>query len=148
MWVWLCTNTTLELSWSNYLSTTPLYSTAKQRIKDLTKSRVSTSPWHSDSVVLHLLFRRFSRRFEFLSLGLFFTVVVLLPVMRPNLPFVSAKHTLVTYNITLSLITKTNQGARCFQSPPFWWLMTTLQDLWEYFVLKFLSIERMVSYTQ
>jgi hypothetical protein len=41
-------------------------------------------------------------------------VVVLLPVMRPNLPFVSAKHTLVTYNITLSLITKTNQGPRCF----------------------------------
>jgi hypothetical protein len=36
--------------------------------------------------------------------------------MRPNLPFVSAKHTLVTYNITLSLITKTNQGPRCFQS--------------------------------
>jgi hypothetical protein len=35
--------------------------------------------------------------------------------MRPNLPFVSAKHTLVTYNITLSLITKTNQGPRCFQ---------------------------------
>jgi hypothetical protein len=34
--------------------------------------------------------------------------------MRPNLPFVSAKHTLVTYNITLSLITKTNQGPRCF----------------------------------
>jgi hypothetical protein len=37
--------------------------------------------------------------------------------MRPNLPFVSAKHTLVTYNITLSLITKTNQGPRCFQRP-------------------------------
>jgi hypothetical protein len=36
--------------------------------------------------------------------------------MRPNLPFVSAKHTLVTYNITLSLITKTNQGPRCFHS--------------------------------
>jgi hypothetical protein len=36
--------------------------------------------------------------------------------MRPNLPFVSAKHTLVTYNITLSLITKTNQGPRCFQT--------------------------------
>jgi hypothetical protein len=36
--------------------------------------------------------------------------------MRPNLPFVSAKHTLVTYNITLSLITKTNQGPRCFQA--------------------------------
>jgi hypothetical protein len=35
--------------------------------------------------------------------------------MRSNLPFVSAKHTLVTYNITLSLITKTNQGPRCFQ---------------------------------
>jgi hypothetical protein len=35
--------------------------------------------------------------------------------MRPNLPFVSAKHTLVTYNITLSLITKTKQGPRCFQ---------------------------------
>jgi hypothetical protein len=35
--------------------------------------------------------------------------------MPPNLPFVSAKHTLVTYNITLSLITKTNQGPRCFQ---------------------------------
>jgi hypothetical protein len=35
--------------------------------------------------------------------------------MRPNLPFVSAKHTLVAYNITLSLITKTNQGPRCFQ---------------------------------
>jgi hypothetical protein len=35
--------------------------------------------------------------------------------MRPNLSFVSAKHTLVTYNITLSLITKTNQGPRCFQ---------------------------------
>jgi hypothetical protein len=35
--------------------------------------------------------------------------------MRPNLPFVSAKHTLVTYNITLSLITKINQGPRCFQ---------------------------------
>jgi hypothetical protein len=34
--------------------------------------------------------------------------------MRPNLPFVSAKHTLVTYNTTLSLITKTNQGPRCF----------------------------------
>jgi hypothetical protein len=34
--------------------------------------------------------------------------------MRPNLPFVSAKHTLVTYNITLSLITKTNQRPRCF----------------------------------
>jgi hypothetical protein len=34
--------------------------------------------------------------------------------MRPNLPFVSTKHTLVTYNITLSLITKTNQGPRCF----------------------------------
>jgi hypothetical protein len=44
-----------------------------------------------------------------------FTVVVLLPIMRPNLPFVSAKHTLVTYNTTLSLITKTNQGPRCFQ---------------------------------
>jgi hypothetical protein len=38
--------------------------------------------------------------------------------MRPNLPFVSAKHTLVTYNITLSLITKTNQGPRCFQAEP------------------------------
>jgi hypothetical protein len=38
--------------------------------------------------------------------------------MRPNLPFVSAKHTLVTYNITLSLITKTNQGPRCFQRRP------------------------------
>ena len=37
--------------------------------------------------------------------------------MRPNLPFVSAKHTLVTYKITLSLITKTNQGPRCFQVP-------------------------------
>jgi hypothetical protein len=36
--------------------------------------------------------------------------------MRPNLPFVYAKHTLVTYNITLSLITKTNQGPRCFHS--------------------------------
>jgi hypothetical protein len=36
--------------------------------------------------------------------------------MRPNLPFVSAKHMLVTYNIMLSLITKTNQGPRCFQS--------------------------------
>jgi hypothetical protein len=36
--------------------------------------------------------------------------------MRPNLPFVSAKHTLVTYNISLSLITKTNQGPRCFQA--------------------------------
>jgi hypothetical protein len=36
--------------------------------------------------------------------------------MRPNLPFVSTKHTLVTYNITLSLITKTNQGPRCFHS--------------------------------
>jgi hypothetical protein len=35
--------------------------------------------------------------------------------MRSNLPFVSAKHTLVTYNNTLSLITKTNQGPRCFQ---------------------------------
>jgi hypothetical protein len=34
--------------------------------------------------------------------------------MRPNLPFVSAKHTLVTYNIMLSLITKTNEGPRCF----------------------------------
>jgi hypothetical protein len=40
--------------------------------------------------------------------GIVFTVVVLLPVMRPNLPFVFAKHTLVTYNITLSLIIKTN----------------------------------------
>jgi hypothetical protein len=39
--------------------------------------------------------------------------------MRPNLPFVSAKHTLVTYNITLSLITKTNQGPRCFHTPCF-----------------------------
>jgi hypothetical protein len=38
--------------------------------------------------------------------------------MRPNLPFVSAKHTLVTYNNTLSLITKTNQGPRCFQRRP------------------------------
>jgi hypothetical protein len=37
--------------------------------------------------------------------------------MRPNLPFVSAKHTLVTYNIMLSLITKTNQGPRCFHAP-------------------------------
>jgi hypothetical protein len=37
--------------------------------------------------------------------------------MRPNLPFVSAKHTLVTYNIMLSLITKTNQERRCFQAP-------------------------------
>jgi hypothetical protein len=37
--------------------------------------------------------------------------------MRPNLPFVSAKHTLVTYNIMLPLITKTNQGPRCFQTP-------------------------------
>jgi hypothetical protein len=36
--------------------------------------------------------------------------------MRPNLTFVSAKHTLVTYNITLSLVTKTNQGPRCFQA--------------------------------
>jgi hypothetical protein len=36
--------------------------------------------------------------------------------MRPNLPFVSAEHTLVTYNITLSLITKTNQGSRCFHT--------------------------------
>jgi hypothetical protein len=35
--------------------------------------------------------------------------------MRPNLSFVSTKHTLVTYDITLSLITKTNQGPRCFQ---------------------------------
>jgi hypothetical protein len=35
--------------------------------------------------------------------------------MWPNLPFVSAKHTLVTYNITLLLITKTNQGPRWFQ---------------------------------
>jgi hypothetical protein len=32
--------------------------------------------------------------------------------MRPNLTFVSTKHTLVTYNITLSLITKTNQAFR------------------------------------
>jgi hypothetical protein len=38
--------------------------------------------------------------------------------MQPNLPFVSAKHTLVTYNITLSLITKTNQGPRCFHLVP------------------------------
>jgi hypothetical protein len=60
------------------------------------------------------LFRRFSRCFKFFILGIVFTVVVHLPVMRPNLPFVSAKHTLVTYNITLSLITKTNQGPRCF----------------------------------
>jgi hypothetical protein len=37
--------------------------------------------------------------------------------MRPNLPFVSAKHTLVTYNITLSLITKTNQGLDAFNLP-------------------------------
>ena len=37
--------------------------------------------------------------------------------MRPNLSFVSTKHTLVTYNITLSLITKTNQGPRCFHIP-------------------------------
>jgi hypothetical protein len=40
--------------------------------------------------------------------------------MRPNLPFVSAKHTLVTYNITLSLITKTNQGPRCFHTVGFY----------------------------
>jgi hypothetical protein len=38
--------------------------------------------------------------------------------MRPNLPFVFAKHTLVTHNITLSLITKTNQRPRCFQCQP------------------------------
>ena len=51
-------------------------------------------------------------------LGIIFTIVVHLPVMRPNLPFISAKHTLVTYNIMLSLITKTNQGPRCFQRQP------------------------------
>jgi hypothetical protein len=51
--------------------------------------------------------------------GIVFTVVVHLPVMRPNLPFVSAKHTLVTYNITLSLITKTNQGLDAFNLPLF-----------------------------
>jgi hypothetical protein len=49
--------------------------------------------------------------------------------MRPNLPFVSAKHTLVTYNITLSLITKTNQGPRCFQSTLAWSLAPDQQLL-------------------
>jgi hypothetical protein len=37
--------------------------------------------------------------------------------MQPNLPFVYAKHMLVTYNITLSLITKTNQGLDAFNLP-------------------------------
>jgi hypothetical protein len=98
------------------------------KIKDLTISWVSATPWHSEYEDLHFLFRRFSHRFKVLISRIVFTVVVHLPVMRPNLPFASAKHTLVTYNITLALITKTNQGPRCFQSPPFWWLMTTLLD--------------------
>jgi hypothetical protein len=66
--------------------------------------------------------------------------------MRPNLPFVSAKHTLVTYNITLSLITKTNQGPRCFhagmisgsfldkQTRPKWYLVN-LNSSWEGFYM-------------
>jgi hypothetical protein len=49
--------------------------------------------------------------------------------MRPNLPFVSAKHKLVTYNITLSLITKTNQGPRCFHTPNLNWRASYLEYL-------------------
>jgi hypothetical protein len=54
---------------------------------------------------------------QVLILGIVFTFVVHLTVMQPKLPFVSAKRTLLTYNITLSLLTKTNQGPRCFQKP-------------------------------
>jgi hypothetical protein len=61
---------------------------------------------------------------QVLILGIVFTVLVHLPVMRPNLPFVSAKLTLVTCNITLSLITKTNQGPRCFHHAHKTWLWT------------------------
>jgi hypothetical protein len=56
----------------------------------------------------------FQPSLQVLILGIVFTIVVQLPVMRPNLPFALQKHMLVTYNITLSLITKTNQGPRCF----------------------------------
>jgi hypothetical protein len=64
--------------------------------------------------------------------------------MRPNLPFVSTKHTLVTYNITLSLITKTNQGPRCFQkeySDCFAWNYTEMPGLSREIVEHRLSIK-------
>jgi hypothetical protein len=55
--------------------------------------------------------------------------------MRPNLPFVSAKHMLVTYNITLSLITETNQGPRCFHKASSRVVHRLSMDLFKYLPL-------------
>jgi hypothetical protein len=146
MWVWICTNTTLEPSWSNYSSTTPLYSTAKQNKRPNYIPSIRNSStlgiWRPSSFVLS-----FQPSLQVPILGIVFTVVVHLPVMRPNLPFISAKHTLVTYNITLSLITKTNQGLDAFNLPLFgdWWQPYKSVRV---VCLKFLSIEKMDSYTQ
>jgi hypothetical protein len=48
--------------------------------------------------------------------------------MRPNLPFVSAKHTLVTYNITLSLITKPTRGLDAFNVVEFGVQVPSVED--------------------
>jgi type IV secretory pathway VirB3-like protein len=88
------------------LITTPLYSTTKINIENLILYQVSTTPP---------------------TLG----------IWRPSsfdLPFsavASSSHLRDCFHhcsLMLSLITKTNQGPRCFQSLPFWWLMTTLQE--------------------
>jgi hypothetical protein len=101
-------NTTLEISWSNYSSTTPLYSTAKIKIEDLILYQVSATPstlgiWRHSSFDSSL-----QPSLQVLISGIVLTVVAQLSVMRPNLPFALQKHTLVTYNLMLSLITKTN----------------------------------------
>jgi hypothetical protein len=111
-------------------STTPLYSTAKIKIEDLVLYQVSATPstlgiWRPSSFV-----SPFSAVASSSHLKDCFHHCNTTSCNATSLTICSVKHMLFTYNLMLSLITKTIQGPRCFQSPPFWWLMTTLHE-WE-----------------